>query len=401
MRSAVFIGLIILLLNGCKATGIVNLQTGNPFAEKKWLSEQSSFTLPFYWLDGHVIVELAINDSQRLKMALDSGAGATVLFDSPRSQNTTLDIGGQLELNGWQVNLVNNTRVTLGDIEISDLTIIHVPIAQSPFFDDYQDAVFDGAIGYDILNRFQTRINYADKTVTFFKEQAPAFNSDWQSYPMELHSNIPYIAAHLMNKNGQPKEYLFTLDTGAPDYVYINEKLADEFQFPDNFFITHSQNFEGKHSRRTSQIAGFQFAGSQFTDMTAHDLSHLQDEFGVGMLGSGLLRNFDIHFDYQSEQIWFRKNRNFKNHSLLDRSGLVLEPNIKGGKVKEVDSNSDASKKGIAANTIITKIAGTKVTVENFDQLRDRLSGSQETLELCWHNSGAEVCKTIQLGDRI
>ncbi len=143
---------VALLTASCSAKGIINLQSGNALASQTWLSKEESFKVPFVWHDGHIIIEVNVNDTEPLRLAFDSAAAATVIFDTPRTQTLPLDVERQIDLQGRQVNVVNNGIIRVGDIELSELTFIQVPIEQNPLFNDYDTAYFDGAIGYDLLN---------------------------------------------------------------------------------------------------------------------------------------------------------------------------------------------------------------------------------------------------------
>ena len=109
-------------LAGCADRGLINLQSGNLLAKKDWTSPESSFEVPFVWHDGHIIIEVNVNGQQGIRLAFDSGAAATVLFESERTQQ--LDFGGssQISLHGHQIDVVNDVKLQVGYIQLSGLT---------------------------------------------------------------------------------------------------------------------------------------------------------------------------------------------------------------------------------------------------------------------------------------
>ncbi|MBD1584142.1 hypothetical protein [Pseudoalteromonas sp. S16_S37] len=391
------------LLTGCQAKGIVNLQSGNILASQQWQNPNDSFTLPFVWHDGHIIIALKMNNSQPLRFALDSAASATVIFETSRTQATPLKIEGQLDLNGKQVNIVNNTRVELGNITLSDLTVVHVPLSQNPLFSDFDSAYFDGAIGYDLFNHYNITIHYADQLIVFSKPttDVPMNKKDWQHYPIALHGRIPYLKANLSNQDNESNTYQFAIDTGAPNYIYLNEHLAQGFSFPNTTFPSHFENFDGVQQIETGRIKQFDLFGERFTQVSAHNLPKLEDEQGIGLVGSALLKNFDIHFNYQQGFVAIRKNKLFNTRSLLDRSGLVLEPHTQGGIVKQIASDSHATELRINEGSIITHINKQALTANNFDTLRNLLSSAKQSINLCWQTDKLQQCGDLKLFDRI
>ncbi|MDP5141503.1 hypothetical protein ORJ00_01955 [Rheinheimera baltica] len=385
------------------AKGIINLQSGNPLAAQTWLSSEDSFAVPFVWHDGHIIIKVAVNDANSLRFAFDSAAAATVLFETSRTQTVKLDVERQLDLQGRRVNVVNNGVIRVGELELSELTFIHVPIGQNPLFSDYDTAYFDGAIGYDLLNRFNITILFAEQSIVFSPKGTGGefINEQWVKLPLLVQGRIPYVDATMKNINGGATKYAFVVDTGAPDYIYLNEQLAEGFAFPAESFETQTQNFDGKQVLKTSRIDFLGFANESFQVVAAHDLPYFKDAVGVGMIGSGLLRKFGVHFNYQAGYLALTKNRLFSNNTYIDRSGLTVEPHRLGALVKEVAANSHATELGITTTAILTTINGEDLTEENFDNLRWMLSSDAPYVTVCWQANGPEKCGDLMLIERI
>lgn len=394
---------VILLTAGCSAKGIINLQSGNALASQTWLSEEESFTVPFVWHDGHIIIEVAVNDTESLRFAFDSAASATVFFETDRTQNVPLNVERQIDLQGRQVDIVNDGVIKVGDIELSELTFIHVPIEQNPLFSGYDTAYFDGAIGYDLLNHFNITVLYAEQLLRFSEKTTKSefSGNNWITLPLSVHGRIPYIDATMKNKNGTKTSYAFVVDTGAPDSIYLNEKLAADIAFPTEYFETKTRNFDGEQVLKTSRIEFFGLGNSEFQKVAAHDLPYFKDEHGVGMIGSGLLRNFDVHFNYQEGFIALTKNNRFSYKTDIDRSGLVLEPHRLGALIEQVAEDSHAAELGITAPAIMKKINGKKITENNFDELRQLLNSEAQFVDICWQVNGSERSGKLTLEDRI
>lgn len=403
MAKLIALVTVILLTTGCSAKGIINLQSGNALASQTWLSDEQSFTVPFVWHDGHVIIEVAVNDTESLRFAFDSAASATVFFETQRTQNVPLNVERQIDLQERQVDVVNDGVIKVGDIELSELTFIHVPIEQNPLFSDYDTAYFDGAIGYDLLNHFNITVLYAEQLLRFSEKTTESeFSNDiWVTLPLSVHGRIPYVDATIKNKNDTKTKYAFVVDTGAPDYIYLNQKLSADITFPPEYFETKTQNFDGEQVLKTSRIEFFGLGNAEFQKVAAHDLPYFKDEHGVGMIGSGLLRDFDVHFNYQEGFIALARNKRFSHKTDIDRSGLVLEPHRRGALIEQVVEDSHAAELGITAPAIMKKINGKKITENNFDELRQLLSSEAQFVDICWQVNGSERCGKLALEERI
>jgi len=141
----------------CAGGALENVQQGNPQAQHVWHARDASVAVPFEWHDGHLVIGVRINDSAPLRLAFDTGASATVLFETERTRGLRLQAQRQIPIGGSAgVDLVNDAKLSLDGIDVTRLTILHVPLRNSPIFANDDEAYFDGAVGYDLLHRFVT-----------------------------------------------------------------------------------------------------------------------------------------------------------------------------------------------------------------------------------------------------
>lgn len=392
-----FLALCTAALTGCFSGALIDLQRGNAQAEHSFPKNTQRISVPFYWHDGHLMIKLSVNNKSDLLFAFDSGAGATVVFETERTQGLNLDISQTLPLNGNEVNLVADASIQLDTLSINDLVIIHVPIEQSPLFGDVDQAYFDGAIGYDLLRQYTTEIDFDKQLIHFYPQNTELNTTDWQQFGLALNNNVPYVKAAIGNSLETLHQFNWTIDTGAPDYLYMNTNLAKGVAFPANSYTTEIESFEGKQTRYTSRLEHLKLFGRSFTDIASHNLLKFEDDVGVGLIGAGLLRNFNLIFDYQNGTLWTKPNSQFANTTLTDRSGLELEPHKQGAIVKSVSKELTV---GIKPNDVIYKINHQFVTQQNFDSLRNLLASNKTELEICWQTLSEKHCQMLALKDR-
>ena len=87
-----------LLIGGCSSSGLQNLAKGNPQSESVWEQPGERISIPFDWHDGHLIIPVRVNGSDRLRSAFDTGAAATVVFETARTQSLGLDVERAIKL---------------------------------------------------------------------------------------------------------------------------------------------------------------------------------------------------------------------------------------------------------------------------------------------------------------
>ena len=177
--------------------------------------------------------------------------------------------------------------------------------------------------------------------------------------------------------------------------------MVEDLSFPKKYFVGEMQNFEGKQSIKTGKIPYFSLAGEEFNAVTSHDLPKFEDDYGIGLLGSGLLRKYTIIFDYENEIMAFKKLKGVNTDTPIDRSGLKIEPHINGGVVIAVAENTGADQLNLSPGDVITHINDTAITETNFDQLRLSLSSNLDSLPICWQHKQVKKCDQLPLASRI
>ena len=400
-----------ILLSACiPSAGVRNLQNGNKQATYEWQAKSDQIDIPFNWHDGHIIIPVAVNDSAPLRLAFDSGAAVTVLFETERTNQLKLDVERQLTLNssGQIANVVNHNTLVLDKLSLENLTVLHVPLDHSPIFSNIEEAYFDGAIGYDLLSRFVIRIDYINQILTLSHRQSTEDNYlGWRALPIDTKTHVPYLEAFFgTGKSSQgdsaANNAKFLIDTGAPFYLYINPDLHPLLELPVQYYETKGSGFNGPYHRYTGRLEQLTIGEYSFPNLATHfDKTDYQDLEGIGLIGNGLLKKFDLVFDYASETLFIKSHSQFNNKSLVDRSGLDIKPHRKGAIVHSVALNSAAANAGLKTGDIITKFNGELILPATFDEFKAKLSSEIDTTQLCWDREAMEMCEQITLSKRI
>jgi len=400
---------LLIFISACSSSpGVRNLQNGNRQATFEWKSSLDEITIPFKWHDGHLIIPVTVNGSEPLHLAFDSGAAVTVLFESDRTRGLKLDVERQLTLNssGQIANVVNRNTIGLRSVTLKNLTILYVPLENSPIFSSMDEAYFDGAIGYDLLSRFTVTVDYVDQIITLSRKQSATFDPlKWQTLPIDTTAHVPYVEVSFNTDSADENtanSSILLVDTGAPFYLYVNPKLDAEVELPDHYYETKGISFNGPYHRYTGRLENLILGQYHFTKLAAHfDKADFRDLVGVGLLGNALLKNFDLMFDYSSETLFIRSNSEFSDKSALDKSGLDVKPHNKGAIVRSVAPNTAADTLGLKARDIITGFDSVQISPANFDEFKNLLSSEKAYTELCWIRDTQKKCSQLMLSPRV
>ena len=399
-----------LLIGGCSSSGLQNLAKGNPQSESVWEQPGERISIPFDWHDGHLIIPVRVNGSDRLRFAFDTGAAATVVFETARTQSLGLDVERAIKLGetgdapGVPVNIVNNASVSLDGLGLTGMTILHVPLTGNQLFGGPDEAYFDGAIGYDLLRRFVTEIDYVRKTISFSRAPATrAFAAPWQAVPIDLSRGVPVSAVQLESQVAGRESVALIIDTGAPSYLYLNPDLTRGVVVPERSYPEASNTFYGPVERTVGRVKTFSIGPFTFDNQLAHfDQADFKDLGpAIGLIGNGVLRNFDLVLDYSTQTMWMRPNAGFEPSSPADRSGISLKPHRLGGVAQWVAAGSAAGEIGLASGDVVTRLGGASVEQGNFDAAKKLLSSDREAVDICWQAGAKTVCERLRLTDRM
>ena len=217
-----------------------------------------------------------------------------------------------------------------------------------------------------------------------------------------MSARVPYVAINLRDDNSTAGVKLL-VDTGAPSFAYMNPDLIDGMDVPVPGYLTRGNGFNGPFERRSARLRGFDIGGIKFDDLLVDfDRTDFKDlGRGVGLIGNGVLANFDLVLDYSAKTLSIRPNARFSAVSAADRSGIDLEPHTLGGIVKSIADGSGASKIGLTRGDIVTHLDGRKIESSGFDQARKLLSSVRADVDICWRSENKEQCARLSLADRL
>lgn len=389
----------------CAGGALENVQQGNPQAQHVWHARDGSVAVPFEWHDGHIVIGVRINDSPPLRLAFDTGASATVLFETERTRGLRLQAERQIPIAGSAgVDLVNDAKLSLDGIDVTRLTILHVPMRNNPIFANDDEAYFDGAVGGDLLHRFVTEIDYVNQLIRFSKGPVRvAEDPAWRVVPIDVSRRVPVISVQLQGARARSESVRLLVDSGAPAYAYMNPDLTKRIAVPASNYLTRGRSFNGPYERVTARLAAFSLGGFEFPGLVTHfDRTDFKDlGRAVGLIGNGVLRNFDLIFDYRAGTMAMRRNAHFDANSKADRSGIDLQPHRLGAIVRSVAPDSGAEKLGLKAGDVVTDIDGQGLRSDTFDAVKDLLRSNRQTLTLCWRSQSERSCQPLPLVDRL
>ena len=183
-------------------------------------------SFPFTTEDNEVVVYASVN-GHPLRFLLDSGAGAAFVT-AQAAEAAGLTTQGNLPALGYGGSSATGlaTQATLefgGAVRLSNQTLHVIKDPNIAKLLSAQRHV-DGGIGYELLTRFVTHLDYANKMVTLTDPAAPRTAPDAQTVtlPLKIEGRVPTVLASVDGR--LPARFL--VDTGDSGGVHLYPQYA-------------------------------------------------------------------------------------------------------------------------------------------------------------------------------
>lgn len=364
----------------------------------------SETTIPFDLIDSHIYLSVFLNGKGPYRFVFDTGAFNLIDPDVAREIGASA-VGHQAGSGaGAAVAEVQFARVAslkLGNVELQDQLFAVLPLHKG--FAVAAGAPLDGLIGWEVLSRFVTSIDYAARTITLRREAAPRNGAVipfvFRSTHPEFACTIDDIASQCLVDTGSGS----ALDLMRP-FVAAHPSVvpADATALGVNAY-----GVGGGDIGRLGRVRSFELGG-----LTLHDLiarfseatAGLAVQQGVGAnVGSGVWSRFTVTFDYQRQTMTLAPNATFAKRDEYERAGVYVIARRGQLIIVDVRSGTPAAKAGLRKDDVIAKVDGKDASQITLGDLRAMLRAPAGTIVRFGvkRGSSSEIGVTVRLADFI
>jgi hypothetical protein len=302
-------------------------------------SDAKKQTVSFKLLSNLIIFPIEVNGKE-LNFILDSGVGATILFNLNSKDSLALKNIEKVKLQGLgseepiDAILSRNNVFKFKNINGFDQSLYVL-------FDDSFDLssklgiTVHGIIGYEILKDFIVQVNYSTKRLSFYNPNNYEYKDckKCESFELMIHAKKPYITigAKLNPISDKITPVKLLIDSGGSDALWLFENSLPDINPPKKYFIDFlgeglSGTIYGKRALIKELIIGqfvFKNPTVSYPDSTA--ISHARNfKERNGSLGGSILKRFSVIFDYKNQKITFKKGSSFNKPFRYNMSGIEL-----------------------------------------------------------------------------
>ncbi|MDY0269282.1 aspartyl protease family protein [Trichloromonas sp.] len=314
--------------------------------------------IPFLFSENLIYLPVTLKGDTRWWI-LDSGASMSVI-DADYAASLGLTPEGSIGGFGFG-DLFTLSFVRLPPCRVGELTLPAQTIhAYKGLAENSYEPVRVGILGYDFLSRFVTRIDYARRTISFYRPESFVYQGPGKIVDAPLKYRTFSLPARI---DDLPDER-FSLDLGSHRSSLHHPFAARHGLLKRPGVQTVSKgmasfSFETLSAFDRLEIAGFSIDRPLLT---------IPDEAGAGTaavgelagtLGNSLLRHFVLTLDYGKQQVMIEAGAEFNETFPEDHSGLLVGQGENGGPmVSFVAAGTPAQEAGFLAGDVIATVDG-------------------------------------------
>ncbi len=337
---------------------------------------RTSTTLPFELINNHIFIEARLNGRGPFRLLCDTGGSNVVTPELAKELG--LKSEGALEGTGVgekseDVGLTKVKSLQVGDVTLSDQAFA---VFDLKTMNEVEGFPLRGLIGYEVFKRFVATIDYEHQTLTLTLPSAFVSPKKGTVVPFKFSGTIPEVQGEI---DGIPGK--FHIDTGSRTSLTILAPFAKAHDLKTRYGAKVEAVTGwgvGGPARGLVVRAGVLKLGGVTVDGPLADLS-LQtkggfiDPYVAGNVGAGILKRFNIVFDYGRQQLIFERNANYGNPDGYDRAGMWLNLSADAFQVMDVTAGGAAAEAGIKVGDKVLAVDGQTAAQLSLPALRAKL----------------------------
>ena len=335
--------------------------------------------IPFEEDDGHVFLQVRINDSKPVWFGLDTGATHS-LIDLRYAESLRLKSESSRRIGGAggyeEASIFKNVSIKLPGADLYNQTLWGLGLDTIASANGREMA---GILGYELFKHFVVDIDYAAKLMSLHEPLAYEYRGTGQSIPLNVqHDGAIYVQARVQTPGGNPIEGEFVIDTGGNRILLLARSFVERHRIMESVGKTLATRGGGVGGEiqlamgrlKSLQVGRFEIS-NPLTGFTK--VGEIADAGKAGNIGGGFLRRFRVIFDYSRKRMILEPNSRLTEADEFDMSGasLVSEPPaFTIIKVVRLRPDSPAAQAGLKSQDVILTVDGQPATTLNASKLR-------------------------------
>jgi Aspartyl protease/PDZ domain len=337
----------------------------------------TSTTVPFRLLNNHIYVEATVNGKGPYTFIVDTG-GHTLLSPHLIEEAGLKPIGKAVTSGAGEghgtTGFVHYDEIALGGLRLRD----QLGFATNIYDKAVEGIPVDGMVGFELIRRMVTTIDYGRHTVRFtMPDRFKPDRDPGASIPFVFYDHLPNVAGHIGDLPAR-----FDIDTGSRSELDVTSPFVAAHRLRDHFskgaLAVSGWGVGGPARSYVVRMPSLAIGSVTIRDdvvglSEAHGGS-LSDPNYDGNVGSALLKQFVVTFDYGHQMMYLKRIQPVPpDVGTFDRSGLWINAHGQGYEVMDVAPGSAAAQAGLRNGDLIIAVDGHAVTDSGLSDMRKKL----------------------------
>lgn len=339
-----------------------------------------STIVPFTFEDNRIFVKCTIDGQGPFAFVVDTGSDGTTI-DRAVAQRLQLHTKPAGSTGGAGNHAVSFSMAVIGSIDIG---AAHAENQKATVLDLSQIRKgiglpsLDGIVGYSILKHYAVEVDM-DRHVLTLSRTPLHVPEGARAVPFTLASSFIFVPGRIAGDSGT-----ILIDTGDRSSLTLFGPFAAKHQIYGRFGGVQNAltgfGVGGPVFGDVFSLPQFDILGARLTNVTTRASRQTGGFFASnaasGSIGGGVLRRFNIVYDYPHRTLYVWKSSSFALPDGYDRAGLWIAQRDDRAYIASVLPGGPAAKAGLQQGDEILTINGKPVGTQDILNLRASLSSS-------------------------
>lgn len=338
-----------------------------------------------------VVVPVVLNGMLPLKFIVDTGVRTAILTEKTYTDILNLSysrkysIAGPGGINIIEAYVTNGVDIELPGVDGHGHALL---VLGEDYLElrNYLGTDVHGVLGYELFSRFVVKIDYKDKVMTLMVPEKLRIGRKYKTLRLQIEDTKPYIMAGVTQGNGEQKRLKLLVDSGASHGLLLDPATDSTLDVPVNAVsCTVGRGLGGEIRGKSGRLKELNLGGFELKNVLANypdpnsyvDTLKLGQTFRNGTLGGEILSRFTVIYNFSREELYIKKNGDFKKGFYYNLSGLTLRAKgtrLNSFEVTDVRQLSSSDKAGIQVGDEILSVNGIHSSEINLNQLNGQLN---------------------------
>jgi Aspartyl protease/PDZ domain len=356
---------------------------------------KAEIEVPFEIYGGHLFIQGKLNGVTSGRFLLDNGA-ADIFLSEAKTRSLRLTAQSRVTIPGGEKGIatvyVPDATVQFGALTLKDHRSVVIPVTQMKGLSQYFGRTLDGIIGYEFFQQLVVEVDYAKQVLQLHQPKNYKYQGIGQRTPLQIKNRRPYIEAMVQPYGYGAIAASLMVDLGSNGALSVTAGCGRDQALraaAPKLLRRQATTIHGVQQIYLGRIQSLNLAQFHIeTPLTVFETHPSETHSGAacdrlsGKIGTQVLRQFRVIFDYPQQQLILepQANPNRANAYEYDLSGLRLQAegdDFKTYRVGAVFPETPAAKAGLQTGDILSQINRMPAQQLSLSQIRQQLSQPQ------------------------